>query len=246
MMENRKYGWVPDRPDHRDKAFKISRVSLKLPDVVNLQSLCSPVEDQGRLGSCTAQAIAGQIEFILNKQGLPFYDISRLFVYYNERDLEGTIDSDAGASIRDGIKVLCREGYCTEALWPYIEDKFNVKPPDDCYEEARHHTISVYRALNSITDMQCCLAEGYPFILGISVFDNLESDDVAKSGILSMPEDSESSLGGHAVLCVGYNRLNRTFLIRNSWGSDWGQNGYFTVPFDYLDQLGSDFWTIRS
>lgn len=131
----RNFGWRPDLPDHRDLLYgAVMRVKATLPAKIDLRTLCSAVEDQGELGSCTANALAGALEFLERKSGsVDFADLSRLFVYYNERAIEGTVKSDSGAMLRDGIKVLAKQGVCSETAWPYVVGKFDRKPGVACY-----------------------------------------------------------------------------------------------------------------
>jgi len=247
-MSKHYYGYIPDLPDHRDFMFSaVYRAIPKLPVSVDLRATCSPVEDQKALGSCTANALVGALEFLEKKDGVPFTDLSRLFVYYNERVIEHTVTSDAGAMLRDGIKTLAKQGVCSEKKWPYTISKFKSKPTKTCYTEAATHVITSYQRIQTFDDMRSCLAAGYPFIFGFTVYDSFESTQVAKTGIVPMPAPGESVLGGHAVVAVGYNDSSKRFLVRNSWGTSWGQKGYFTMPYDYLTnpQLASDMWTIR-
>jgi C1A family cysteine protease len=214
---------------------------------VDLRKSCSPVENQGQLGSCTANALVGALEFIEVKNKLPYADLSRLFIYYNERVIEHTVKSDNGAMIRNGIKSLSKEGVCTEDAWPYDISRFAAKPSAKCYQLALSHKITNYHRIISLNDMRSCLAEGFPFVFGFSVYDAFESDKVAQTGILNMPKTGERMLGGHAVLAVGYDDKSRRFIVRNSWGDGWGKKGYFTMPYDYAanTNLADDFWTIR-
>ena len=246
----RRYGWVCDLPDHRDFMYQgsLPPKATTLPPMVDLRDGCSPVEDQKQLGSCTANALVGNLEFLEKKARDIFYtDLSRLFIYYNERALEHTVASDSGATLRDGIKTLKAYGVCSEGTWPYQVTKFRAKPSVSCYREASKHKISSYHRIMSLNDMKFCLAEGYPFVLGITLYETFESAGVAKSGVVYMPRPGERALGGHAVMAVGYDDTNNRFLIRNSWGKDWGQDGYFTIPYNYLanENLCDDAWTIR-
>jgi C1A family cysteine protease len=241
-------GWVPDLPDHRDTLYGVvRRVPAVLPLKTDLRPLCSPVEDQGDLGSCTGNALAGAVEFLEKKDKVPFTNVSRLFIYYNERVIEHSVREDAGAMIRDGIKTLVKQGVCVEAKWPYVVSKFTVKPGPACYTEALDHQVTAYARLQTVDEMRACLADGYPFVFGFSVYESFESPQVAKTGAVQMPKPKERQLGGHAVLAVGYDDTAKRFLVRNSWGPTWGMKGYFTMPYAYLAErnLSDDFWTVR-
>lgn len=244
------YGWLPDLPDHRDFFYSaIAPVRAVLPDKVDLRSKCSPVENQGNLGSCTANALVGALEFLEIKDGAKFVDLSRLFVYYNERAIEGTVNQDSGAYIRDGIKSLAKLGVCPEPEWPYRISDFTKKPGAQCYRDAKKHQITSYHRIVTVDEMRSCLADGFPFVFGFTVYTAFESQTVARSGVVNMPSPGEQVLGGHAVVGVGYDDTKKRFWIRNSWDTDWGQDGYFTMPYDYLDpksNLADDFWTIRT
>jgi C1A family cysteine protease len=243
------YGWKPDLPDFRDFPYAAAAPLLaSLPPMVDLKALCPPVYDQGQLGSCTANAIGGAFEFELMKQNAAVFAPSRLFIYYNERAIEGTVSTDSGAQVRDGLKTVNKQGVCPETSWPYNITEFAIKPYQSCYTDALTHLATSYHAVaRDLNQMKACLAAGYPFVIGFTVYQSFESPAVAQSGVLNMPLASESVLGGHAVLVVGYDDSTSRFIIRNSWGTGWGMQGYFTMPYDYLlnAQLSSDFWTIR-
>jgi len=243
------YGWVPDLPDQRDILYSAVRpVPAILPPTVDLRPICAPVEDQGRLGSCTANALVGALEFLEKKDRRPFADLSRLFIYYGERVLEHTVTSDSGAQIRDGIKTLKKQGVCSEKTWPYVISKFAAKPSPACYREALLHQITSYQRIATLDQMRACLAEGFPFVFGFTVYEGFESQQVAATGKVEMPLPGERVLGGHAVVAVGYNDSQQRFWVRNSWGTAWGLQGYFTLPYAYAADrnLSDDFWTIRS
>jgi C1A family cysteine protease len=243
------YGWIPDVPDARDRRLQVPRKAGALPPSVDLRAGCPSVYDQGQIGSCTANAIAAAIEFDQRKQQLAQqFTPSRLFIYYNERLIEGTVASDSGAQLRDGIKSVASQGACDETLWPYVEDQFAVRPTPPCYKIATTHAaVSYCRVPQDVNRMKGCLAAGYPFVLGFTVYESFEADSVAQSGIVPMPGASETVLGGHAVMATGYDDASSRFLARNSWGADWGMGGYFTIPYAYLTDgnLADDFWTIR-
>ena len=214
---------------------------------VDLRSQDSPIVDQGQLGSCTANALAGALAFLEKKDSLPDQAFSRLFIYFNERAIENTVSSDSGAEIRDGIKTLASQGACFETTWPYTISEFAVQPPAGAYSEAANHEILQYFSITNLCDMKACLDAGFPFVFGITVYDSFESSQVASSGVVPMPTAWETVLGGHAIMAIGYNDDTQTFICRNSWGTGWGQTGYFTIPYAYLtnSNMASDFWTIR-
>jgi len=245
-----KFGWNPSRPDHRDIVFTAPRaVKATLPPKVDLRSKCPPVLDQGELGSCTANAIANAHLFAQVSESYPSpFPPSRLFIYWNERNLEGTVLSDSGAAIRDGFKVINKLGACHETQWPYDISQFKKRPAARCFQDAlKYLAISYFAVPQTESMLKACLASGFPFVFGFSVYESFESALVAKTGKANLPGPNESSLGGHAVLCVGYDNTTGRFLIQNSWGSGWGAGGYFTLPYAYLlnSGLASDFWTVR-
>lgn len=244
-----RYGWIPDLPDHRDILYRsVHRIPKKLPQKVDLRAHCSPVEDQGSLGSCTANALVGMLEYLEIVHKVPFVDLSRLFVYYNERVIENTVNEDSGAMLRDGIKTLVRQGVCLEKNWPYRIAKFAVKPPASCYREAVNYQVLSYQRILTVQEMRACLADGFPFVFGFAVYESFESQKVARTGIVPMPGFAERQLGGHAVLAVGYNDAQKRFIVRNSWGVGWGMRGYFTMPYEYLADryLSDDFWAVKA
>jgi C1A family cysteine protease len=245
------YGWIRDLPDARDFLYSapLIRFPQGLPPSVDLRSECPPAYDQGQLGSCTANGVAGAIEFDQRKQGTREFTPSRLFIYYNERVIEGTVNQDSGAQVRDGIKSVVKIGAPPETDWPYDISKFADQPPSNAYADAKQDLVSSYsRVAQDILQMQGCLAEGYPFVFGFTVYESFEGQAVAQTGIVPMPQSGEAVVGGHCVVAVGYNDANRRFIIRNSWGDNWGLKGYCMMPYEYLlnARLASDFWTIRS
>ena len=203
-----------------------------------------PVYDQGQLGSCTANALAAAYEYCDNNAFLP----SRLFIYYNERKLENDIPDDAGAMLSDGIKTLETYGVCPETILPYDISKFAVKPSSLCYSTAlKHKATKCSNIHNDLSSMKNALASGFPFVVGITIYESFESDSVALNGEVPMPNvNTEQMLGGHAVLVCGYDDSKKHWIMRNSWGSGWGDKGYFYLPYLYLldSNLASDLWNI--
>ena len=245
----RRYGWRRDLPDFRDQYLKIEMPLESLPASVDLRPNCPPVYNQGELGSCTANAIAGLVQFDELKLKRPVTATpSRLFVYYNERLMEGSVGSDSGAALRDGIKSLNTYGFCPETMWPYIIAKFTTKPSQACYANAKQHIVQQYqRVPQTAAGIKSVLASGFPVVFGATLYGSFESNTVAATGVVPMPGHNESPIGGHAIMIVGYDDAKKWFIVRNSWGTTWGAKGYCYFPYDYIlnADLCSDFWTVK-
>ena len=244
------YGWNRDIPDGRDLMYAAPPgVVTQLPPKVDLRPQCPQVYNQGKLGSCSANAIGAALEFDQMRQKERPFTPSRLFIYYNERVIGGTVDSDSGAQIRDGVKSVNQQGAPPETQWRYDVAKFRDKPPQKAYDEAaKHDAIRYQRVTQTLGELKGCLASGFPFVFGFVVYESFESKQVASTGEAQLPTAGEKQLGGHAVLAVGYDEDLQRFTVRNSWGPKWGMQGYFTLPYPYFlqDTLSGDFWTIRS
>ena len=239
------FQWQPDRLDSRDYSYTLS--SKANLNKVDLRSFCSPIENQGSLGSCTGQAIAGAIE-LLNKRNRKPTDVSRLFIYYYERLLLGTVNYDSGAYIRDGIKATNHYGASLESYWPYDIRKFRQEPISEAKTDALNRKVTRYERVNDFNGCVDALSNGYPVIMGFRVYDSFMSKNVARTGIMPYPNTKrERLLGGHAVLLVGYDKRKKVFIARNSWGTNWGDKGYFYMPFDIVKpNMSSDYWVIKS
>jgi len=255
------FGWRPDPPDQRDHLFSVAGPILQaLPAAVDLRSHDTPIYDQGRIGSCTANAIAGAIQFDRRKfSQSPDFVPSRLFIYYNERSIEGSIANDAGAYLRDGIKSINKVGVCPETEWTYDDTpalydggpfpagaKPAKRPPTSAYNDAKHYELVSYqRLVPSLAQLKGTLASGFPFVFGFSVFDNIYDAHGRPKTHIPVP-DGSPMIGGHAVMAVGYSDARHEFTIRNSWGTGLGVNGYFFMPYSYVvSPNASDFWVIR-
>src|SRR5205085_7612477 len=147
-----------------------------------------------------------------------------------------------------GIKTVNKQGACREkATWPYDISKFTLKPPAPAYAEAADHKVVGYqRIIRDLHQMKGCLASGYPFVFGFSVYSSFMSHAVATTGHAPLPNPhAEEMEGGHAVAAVGYDDAHHRFICRNSWGTGWGMKGYFTLPYAYLldANLSDDFWS---
>lgn len=256
----RGFGWVRDRPDLSDRQRKLPSFAKPAarPPAGNLASQFPPAYDQGSLGSCTANAIAAAVQHARRVHSKPDDFIpSRLFIYYQERKMEQTIYTDSGAQIRDGIMSVARVGVCAESKWPYdgiggdpVTHVFpqNARaiqePPAALLKEAEQYkTISYAPLTQDVAVLETCLAGGYPFIFGFTVYDNFSDETklLKKPG----PPDRITPYG-HAVLAVGYDSGKRTFRVRNSWGTDANDGGYFDMEYDYVLNSGltSDFWVV--
>lgn len=251
ILNSKVYLWKKDNPDFRDRYLEHKKHELLKfnTSCIDLRDKCPKIYNQGSLGSCTANSIAAAYEFDMIKQKESnIFTPSRLFIYYNERDMENTINYDSGAQIRDGMRSINKIGICPEKLWPYNINKYTYKPSHYLYDIAKKHRSILYsRVQQNLNDLKLTLSKGYPIIFGFSVYESFESKSVAEKGIMTMPKQNEKLLGGHAVLAVGFNDETKTFIVRNSWGTTWGDSGYFYMPFEYITNknLASDFWVLE-
>ena len=249
VRTQKRYGWRADSPDMRDYLLAVEPAK-SLPRRKSLRTQMPPVYDQGQLGSCTANSIGAILEFNELKQAeSDAATPSRLFIYYNERAMEGTVSQDSGAEIRDGIKSVAQLGAPPETAWPYVITKFAKKPPARAYKAAlAHQAIRYARVPQTEMGLQNVLAAGYPISFGFTVYESFESD-VGANGIVPMPQSGETVLGGHAVVALGYKHIKGQlyFECRNSWGSSWADHGYFWMPAGYVtsNNLARDFWVIE-
>jgi C1A family cysteine protease len=255
----RKYGFKKSPPQPTDKTYSLHSglfsAGTPLPASVDLRSKCPPVYDQGELGSCTANAGCCAVEFDMIAQGEKDTTPSRMFLYFVERDTDGDVNDDGGSTLRTCIQCIDTYGVCDEPLWPYNIDNFTVKPSNQCYVQAlTRKGLNAFSLNQNLYELQHCLAVySRPFVFGITLYDSFESDAVASNGIVPMPHvHHEKCLGGHAITCVGYKSDHSAagsgyFIIRNSWGPNWGDKGYFYLPYAYVlnPALASDFWCVQ-
>jgi C1A family cysteine protease len=247
-----KYGWNKEGIYYKSAEkyiFQASNLS-KIIKHVDLRDECPSIYDQGHLGSCTANALAFcyQYDEIHQKESSQFIP-SRLFIYYSERNMEGHVLDDSGAEIHDGVQVLNTIGVCSETEWVYDISKFTVKPDESCYTNAQLHRTSAYRPIQQdLSQLRLALIAGFPVVFGFSVYESFESLDVAKTGNMPIPLPTEKCLGGHAVAAVGFDDIRQVIIVRNSWGTSWGDKGYFYMPYVFITNpdMASDFWTITA
>jgi C1A family cysteine protease len=256
------YNRKKDKVDPRDHKYLAAPLPAPLPPVCDNRHLDGPIDDQGDLGSCTAFSSGGALQYLETQElraNLPlnaapeehasvFVEVSKLFIYYNERAIEGTVSDDSGGELRDVVKAIAQSGACQDNLCPYVVSQFTMKPSDAAYAEAANHKITQYASLSSLNDIKHAIASGFPVVFGITVYESFESDAAAQTGNIPMPNLSgEQCLGGHAVCAVGYDDSKQCLIVRNSWGTGWGAAGYFYLPYAYVQDpnLSEDFWVIK-
>lgn len=239
--EGHALGWRPSLPDFRDVAADPG--GLRLLEEVDPRADMPPVFDQGQLGSCTANAVAAAIQYDRILDNLDAPELSRLFIYYLARDREGTALADVGSYGRTAFKVLRKTGAPPEELWPYDIEMFDDEPPEDIFDEASEFRVKDYvhpglgqrvTMLDRKEAFQRLLGNRQTIAFGFTVFESFEGD-WEEAGVMPVPEEGEDVLGGHEVLLIGYTAdYPEHALCRNSWGSEWGLDGYFYMPWSYL------------
>lgn len=249
-MSNRSYKWKPDLPDHRDRAFSLSAAEA-LPTFVEPLGSTDKVEDQGQLGSCTGNSTTTALEISLKTST----QYSRLMAYYNGRLIENNVKNDDGAMIRDVIKGVQTYGVAAETSWPYNIAKFARKPTVAAYKNAKKvlPLLASYERLTTVTDIKTALAAGLGVVFGFSVPEFFEGQDVATTGWVRLPTKADKMVGGHAVCAIGYDERNAdgkgSFIwVRNSWGTSWGLNGNFKMPYGWFTAPGrlvDDIWVMH-
>lgn len=252
----RAYGWKPSLPDKRDFKYNVPYYILEsIPSKLDLDANSpgapfDPCWDQSNVGACGPNTLGENIVFDDLLAKLSNVMPSRLFMYYNTRLLMGTVDSDSGVDNRTMLKALAQYGWCDESLWPYDISQFTKKPPQAAYDQASQRSNKIqYLSINQDLDtMKGCIAEGFPFIFGFTVYESLETQQVDKTGDVPMPSPNEKVLGGHDILIVGYDDTTQRFKFKNHWTPQWGKNGYGTIPYAYATSpnYSDDFWTVRA
>jgi C1A family cysteine protease len=247
MASTHRFGWKRGLPRMITHRYFPMRGATTIPTAVDLQPKCPPVYDQGDLGSCTAHAGSGLAEFLMMKLGYAPWTPARLALYYMTRVLveQEPANEDTGCTLADTMTALDTLGVAHESLWWYNTAKFGVRPSKGVFTDASKHVLSKGASVGQdLLSVRSCLAEGYPIIFGFTVYESFETN-IGSNGIMPMPKPGEQVLGGHAVMAVGYNDSTRYVKVRNSWGSGWGAQGYFWMPYDFItsNQYADDFWT---
>ncbi|MBQ4359887.1 MAG: C1 family peptidase, partial [Proteobacteria bacterium] len=230
-------GCIYSAPKADVEVYASTRYSAsQLPKKVDLRPYLSPIEDQGQMNSCTANATVGALEYMNRTRFNANVEVSRLFVYYNAREANGEAKQDCGSVIQLAVDSLVKLGCCSEAQWPYRKDLVLKKPAKECYQAAAKSRITSIKHVNtSMDDFKLALAEGHPIIFGMKLFQSF--DRQRKKGFVPMPtaeDTSRGSHGNHAMLCVGYSDVDEVFIVRNSWGRHWGDGGYCYIPYNYM------------
>ncbi|MBX3269113.1 MAG: C1 family peptidase, partial [Sandaracinaceae bacterium] len=235
-----------DRADDFDRRPFTPRIA-RLPGAVDLRPWMTPVEDQGQLGSCAANALVGGVEYLVRRETGRHVDLSRSFVYFCQRLWDGSVREDVGASMVDGVRVLARLGVPTEASWPYHPDLFAVQPPRLVLREAAALKLVDWWAVPVDADaFRGCLAAGFPIAFATRVTESFVR--TSARGECGMPEGAlDPRHGRHALLAVGYDDARRVFVVRNSWGAAWGDRGYVYMPYAYVlnREWTSGCWALR-
>jgi C1A family cysteine protease len=218
-----------------------------LPERVDLRQFCSPVEHQENTNSCVANAVVSALEMHQIKAGQPLKDMSRLFVYYNSRAVSNTQNKDGGTAVHHAMAAVLAHGCCEENLWPFQKAMINTKPSQACYVNASFNQAIQFARTPHGQQALGVLAEGLPIVFGMMA--PIQYYAVAnETGVMPKPGDIQVPPipTAHAMLIVGYDLADRTYLVRNSFGTSFGENGYCRIPFETLDVWGapSQYWTI--
>jgi C1A family cysteine protease len=243
-MENnikvRRLNVLPYNKDSRDHVYKVKNTQVS--DVVDLREYDSNIEDQGNIGSCVSSSLCNAYEIMVKKlYPNTFKELSRLFVYYHSRLFDDSLEDDLGSYIRDGLKSLKNYGVCSEELWPYNLNNFDMQPPPECYLNASKRTITEYQLLLNNEEIVEVLSNNVPVTISIEIFQDFNNVN-KDNNVVKIPNSFDYSLGYHAVLLLGYNLNTRQFLMKNSWGSSWGDNGYAYIPFQYVSTFSKERW----
>ena len=245
----RSLGWNADPVDGRDLLFAAPRdlIAAPQPRTADLSPGMPPVYDQGSIGACTGHAGAALGQYALRAQGLPEFTPSRLDLYYQARKLEGTQDRDAGAFLRDTLKIMGQLGMPPESLWPYDVTQFAVAPPPLVMDAGLKRLATKYLSVQAnVNAVKVAILSGYPVAFGFVAYPGLQSFLTSLTGNLPMPSFGQRPIGGHAAVINAYDDGRKKFKIRNSWGPSWGQKGHFWMSYAYFEQFASDCWVVEA
>lgn len=230
------------------KDYRAAFPAANVPDRVDLRQHCTDVEQQGQIGSCTANAVVGAVEYHYKRRDGQSPDLSRMFVYYNTRQMKGAVPFDCGAQIREAMASLLAFGACREEIWPYNPMLFAVRPPQQAYDEAVSHEAVQYARVDGVQGAIAALAQELPVVFGASIPERLfiAAERTGVMPDLTPEERNRQMMGGHSMLLVGYENRERRFIVRNSWGEAWGDRGYCYIPYDVMECCAGpdEYWVI--
>lgn len=243
----RKYLLKRSAYDHRDYKITFNHPDDSLPDSVDLRQKELPIYDQGQTNSCTSNSICHTCMYDIWKQDKIVLIPSRLFVYYNERMMDGTVNEDCGSTIKQSVKAVAKYGFVSEDKWNFDPNKIITKPPQELYDEAKNHIgREYYQVTQTVEQIKKAIAAGFYVNLGIAVYDSFESDEVSTTGVIPMPTASNVLRGYHAVCLCGYSQEKQCFLLMNSWSQSWCLNGCAWISYQYISdpKLAFDAWVL--
>lgn len=260
-------GRKKDHEDTRDHLFKMAHAHAMLsavPSRYSLRDKMPAVYDQLDMQACGANC--GDAVLAVLYPEMKDKGFSRLQLYYGARAIEDTVNEDTGVETRDLFRVMQLTGVAPESLWPYAKSNLMAAPPQAIYDAAEEYTIDSFSRLEAEAEYLTCLSQGFPIILGIELFESIDSPDLARTGVMPMPDPArEQVVGGHDLTIIGFDldfKNSKVFKdsgvdpalvtdhaleIRNSWGASWGNSGHMWIPMKYATDaaLGNDSWTAR-
>tara|TARA_B110000208_G_C11799546_1_gene441260 strand:- start:2051 stop:2863 length:813 start_codon:yes stop_codon:yes gene_type:complete len=249
-IDTKMYGWIPDHPNYNDNTYDAPIKNLLINRKIDLRLNCPGICNRKNIGSSVAHAICYVYEYNIIKHDMNNIFIpSKLFLYFNQRLLKHTQEFDCGSSIRDGLSILDKIGICSEVVYPYDISLIYDKPSDEIYEEASHNKgIEYYKIKPIITNIKTLLQDSIPIIFGFGIYSSFENQVSDNGFTIKIPQENEKFIGGSCGVCVGFNDEKQAFIIMNSKGVEWGDKGYFYMPYLYLtnNNLCSNFWIIKN
>lgn len=243
---NRKFGAKRNVHDVRDRIYRGARAPFVVPSQIDLREFAGPIKDQGEEGSCTGHAFSSAREWIARKYERSSPILSPQYLYVEELIADGSFPKDEGATPRTACHVLTALGCCETGLYPYVAGKLTNATAEQTANASRYKT-GAYHRIGTIANFLNCLSDPtpWPVLIGFTVYDSFMSQQVADTGIMPIPKPGEQPQGGHEVLCLGYDLAKQLALLQNSWGDEWGQKGYFWMPFETITSPDTDLWMVH-
>jgi C1A family cysteine protease len=245
LVQGRKLTWKKSPKDKRDLLFKAHpKATGPILEQSDFKYLDSPIEDQGQTGSCVGNSTVSCLEYLQNKHGRTFTDMSRMMLYYQARAEQGWQNTDDGCYIRDAIKVANRDGVCHESLWPFDPKLLYTKPTPECFANAQEHQLVEYYKVTTLDEVLIAISAGLPIVFGIQLYPQFM--EVGKDGMVKKPGCFDRSIGGHAMKISGHSMKHELLTVKNSWSRGWGDNGYCYIPFKYFKSKADDMTVLIS